>query len=77
MFKISKSVDSTNNNPSVLFNYYPTIIENIQVSSDEKNDTVISAPFTGKANEPNINYMDDKRSRCFTSPNVYTYGKNT
>jgi hypothetical protein len=39
MFKISKSVDSTNNNPSVLFNYYPTIIENIQVSSDEKNDT--------------------------------------
>jgi DNA-binding cell septation regulator SpoVG len=46
------------------------------VSSDEKNDTVISAPFTGKANEPNINYMDDKtQSLFYQSKRIYVYGK--
>lgn len=80
MFKITKSVvsndNNNNNNPSILFNYYPNVIDNIQTSKDETNNTLLSATFTGKVNEPNINYMDDKtQSSFYQSVRLSVYGK--
>lgn len=78
MFKITKSIDSNsnNNNPSILFNYYPTIIENNHLRKDDIDNTVLSATFIGKVNEPNINYTDDiTQTSFYQSKNLYVYGK--
>ncbi len=77
MFKLTKNADSVNNNnPAISFNYYSTIIENVQITKDKTGDVAISATFDGKVNEPNINYMDDNtQSMFYQSKKIYVYGK--